>query len=100
VDFFADVEDDVSSVEASKETEMEDLKKRLLNLRKERRKLEKELESTIEEYFPPLSDGSGKAEAEAAIVEDKKLYYERMGKYSLCFFHRNIFYVVICVQVV
>jgi len=70
---------------------MEDLKKRLLNLRKERRKLEKELESTIDEYFPPLTDGSGKAEAEAVLVEDKKLYYERMGKLLMFFFiYRNV----------
>jgi hypothetical protein len=77
-------------VEASKEAEMEDLKKRLLNLRKERRKLEKELESTIDEYFPPLTDGSGKAEAEAVLVEDKKLYYERMGKLLIFFLYRNV----------
>lgn len=78
---FADEEDDVRPLEASKETEMENLTKRLLSLRKERRKLEKELESTIEEYFPPLSDGPGKDEAEAALVEVKKLYYERMGNF-------------------
>jgi predicted RNase H-like nuclease (RuvC/YqgF family) len=80
--FFADVEDDPSSEdETSMETEMEDLKKQLLTLRKERKKLESELESTMEEYFPPLSDGPGKAEAEAALNEGKKLYYERMGKW-------------------
>lgn len=70
--------------DVSNKSEVEELKKRLLELREERKKLERQLDSTIDKYFPPLSDGPDNAEA---LIEDKKRYYERMGNLILLILH-------------